>query len=216
VVSCGWPSLPADQIDMGWFTRDTEADAMKGTLTADELAALSRLEAAVEAGVTASNAVLVAGKALAEIRERQLFRDTSGSWDEYVTARFKITRRRADQMVSYAGVKTMIEEVSTKTGTVVPEIGERAARPLVGLSPDTISEIVTEAAGSAEGVTSSSIRKAAAKRRKSKAAKVLRPRRFKVPGAVITVTFNRKFTGSLIEALEAAIRQAADDQAEAA
>jgi hypothetical protein len=46
--------------------------------------------------------------------------------------------------------------------------------------------------------------------------KVPRPRRFKVPGAVITVTFNRKFTGSLIEALEAAIRQAADDQAEAA
>ena len=188
---------------------------MKGTLTADELVALTRLEAAVEAGVQASNTVLAAGKALAEIRERQLFRDTSGSWDEYVTARFKITRRRADQMVSYAGVKTMIEEVSTKTGTVVPEIGERAARPLVGLSADTISEIVTEAAGSPEGVTSSSIRKAASKR-KAKAAKAPRPRRFKVPGAVITVTFNRKFTGSLIEALEAAIRQAADDQAEAA
>jgi hypothetical protein len=49
VVSCGRPSVPADQIDMGWFTRDTEADAMKGTLTTDELVALTRLEAAVEA-----------------------------------------------------------------------------------------------------------------------------------------------------------------------
>lgn len=211
-MSCGRPSLLADQIDMGWFTRDTEADAMKGTLTTDELVALTRLEAAVEAGVSATLTVLEAGKALAEIRDRQLFRDSSASWDKYVTDRFKITRRRCDQMIAFAGVKAVLDE----TGTRVPDLSEKAARPLVGLSPDTISEIVTEAAGSAEGVTAGSIRKAAAKRRKSKAAKVLRPRRFKVPGAVITVTFNRKFTGSLIEALEAAIRQAADDQAEAA
>jgi hypothetical protein len=201
---------------MGWFTRDTEADAMKGTLTPDEVAVLSRLEAAVEAGVQASNTVLTAGKALAEIRDRQLYRDTASNWDEYVSARFKITRRRADQMIAYANVKTVIEDVSTKTGTPVPVLSELASRPLVGLSPDTVSEIVTEAAGSPEGVTAGSIRKAASKRRKAKASKVPKPRRFKVPGAVIVVTFNRKATGSVVEALEAAIRQAAEDQAEAA
>jgi len=180
--------LLADQIDMGWFTRDTEADAMKGTLTADELAALSRLEAAVEAGVTASNTVLVAGKALHEIRTRQLFRDTAATWEEYVTTRFKITRRRCDQMVAYAGLRDVLDE----TGTRVPEMSEKASRPLVGLSPDTISEIVTEAAGSPEGVTASSIRKAASRRRKAKALKVPRPVRLKVPGAVVEIAFNAK------------------------
>jgi hypothetical protein len=205
----------ADQIDMGLWNWGREEPMPKGTLTPDERIALERLEATVEAGVEASNTVLAAGKALAEIRERQLFRDTAATWDEYVTTRFKITRRRGDQMVAYAGVKTVLEDVSTKTGTPVPVLSELASRPLVGLSADTISEIVTEAAGSPEGVTAGSIRKAASKR-KAKAAKAPRPRRFKVPGAVIVVTFNRKSTGSVIEALEAAIRQAAEDQADAA
>ena len=161
---------------------------MKGTLTADEQEALTRLEAAVEAGVTASNTVLVAGKALHEIRTRQLFRDTAATWEEYVTTRFKITRRRCDQMVAYAGLRDVLDE----TGTRVPEMSEKASRPLVGLSPDTISEIVTEAAGSPEGVTASSIRKAASRRRKAKALKVPRPVRLKVPGAVVEIAFNAK------------------------
>jgi hypothetical protein len=45
------------------------------------------------------------------------------------------------------------------------------------------------------------------------------PRRFKVPGAVVIVTFNRKSNGSAIDALAAAHRQAEEelaDQAEAA
>lgn len=188
---------------MGWFTRDTEADAMKGTLTADERIALTRLEATVEAGVVATLTVLEAGKALAEIRDRQLFRDSAATWENYVSARFKITKRRADQMIAFAGVRAALEEM----GTRVPEISEKAARPLVGLDSDTVAEIVTEAAGSPEGVTAGSIRKAASKRKKAKA-KAAKPRRFKVPGATVQVVFNRKGTGSAIDALTAALRQA--------
>jgi hypothetical protein len=218
VVSCGRLAHQADQIVMGWFTRDTEAEAMSGTLTADETIALHRLEAAVEAGVQATLTVLEAGKALAEIRTRQLFRDSAGSWDEYVSSRFKITRRRADQMVSFAGVQEAIEAVSTKTGTAVPVLSERASRPLVGLPSEVVAEVVAEAAESPEGVTAGSIRKAAAKRKKAKA-KAARPRRFKVAGAVVMVTFNRKSNGSVLDALTAAMRQAEDElerQAEAA
>ena len=98
-------------------------------------------------------------------------------------------------------------------------MSEKAARPLVGLSADTITEIVTEAAGSPEGVTASSIKAAAAKRKKPKAVRVAKPRRFKVAGAIVQVVFNRKGTGSAIDALAAALRQAElelERQAEAA
>lgn len=177
---------------------------MNGTLTPDEKAALQKLEAAVEAGVTATLTVLEAGKALGEIRTRQLYRDSAGTWDDYVQSRFKITRRRADQLVAFAGVKAALDE----TGTRVPEISEKASRPLVGLAPDTMAEIVAEAAGSPEGVTAGSIRKAAAKRKKAKAVKVPRPIRLKVPGAVVEIAFNGKAAATgfnVEEALAAAI-----------
>jgi hypothetical protein len=213
-AGCGQLVHQADQINMGWFTRDTETPAMNGTLTPDEKAALHKLEAAVEAGVTASNTVLAAGKALHEIRSRQLFRDTAATWEEYVTIRFKITRRRCDQMISYAGVRDALEE----TGTWVPELSEKAARPLVGLSADTITEIVTEAAGSPEGVTAGSIRKAASSRRKKKTLKVPRPVRLKVPGAVVEIAFNAKAAagGFNVEAALAAAVEAYRRKAEAA
>lgn len=186
----------------------------RGTLTTDEHAALVRLETTVEAGVSATLTLIEAGKALAEIRNRQLFRDSATSWDNYVTARFKITKRRADQMIAFAGVQAALEEM----GTRVPDLSEKAARPLVGMDADIMAEVVAEAAGTPGGVTAGSIRKAASKR-KAKASKVPRPRRWRVPGATVIVTWNRKGSGDYIDALKAALRQAEDDiegQAEAA
>lgn len=192
---------------MGWFNRGTEVNAMRGTLTPDEQAVLARLEQTVEAGVQASLTVLEAGKALAEIRDRQLFRDTSKSWETYVETRFKISRRRADQMISFAGV----QETLQKTGTRVPDfVGEVTLRPLAGLDEQAITEAFNEAASSPDGLTVASVRKAAARRKKAKAGPA-RPRRFRVPGATVTITFNRKSTGSAIDALAAAIRQAEDE-----
>jgi hypothetical protein len=192
---------------MGWFTSNTEKVAMTGTLTADERIALGRLEQAVEAGVQATLTMLEAGRALAEIRDRQLFRDSSKNWETYVTSRFRMTKRRADQMVAFAGIDAVVREM----GTAVPEISERAARPLVGLSADTIREVVTEAAATPAGVTPATIKAAASKRRKGKVPRISKPRRFKVAGAIVTVTFNRKGNGSAIDALTAALRQAETD-----
>lgn len=183
----------------------------KGTLTEAERITLGKLEAAVDAGVSATLTVIEAGKALATIRDRQLYRDSAASWDQYVTQRFKITKRRADQLVSFAGVQDALETVQREMGTAVPILSERAARPLVGMDADTLKAVVAEAAGTQEGVTAGSIRKAASKRRKAKAAKAPRPRRFKVAGAIVMVTFNRKGTGSAIDALTAALRQAEAD-----
>lgn len=188
----------------------------KATLTEAERITLSKLEAAVEAGVTATLTVIEAGKALQTIRTRQLYRDTAATWDDYVQARFRITRRRADQLVSFAGVQDALETIKSETGTTVPTLSERAVRPLVGMDADTIKAVVAEASESPEGVTAGTITKAA-RRRKAKAAKVARPRRFKVAGAIVSVTFNKKGSGSAIEALTAALRQAeAEAQADAA
>lgn len=185
---------------------------VKTTLTADERAVLTRLEATVEAGVKATLTVLEAGKALSEIRTRQLYRDSADSWETYVDRRFQITKRRADQMIAFAGVKATLEEM----GTRVPEMSEKAARTLVGLPADELRVVVAEAAAAPGGVTAGTLRKAAAKR-KAKAAKVPRPVRLKVPGAIVQVAINAKgakagvnVEAALLAAIEAVRRQSAE------
>lgn len=188
---------------MGWFNRTAAEDAdMADKLTADEQAALDRLEATVLVGIGSVVAMVEAGKALAEIRRRQLYRLSAGSWEEYVDRRFQITKRRCDQICAFAGVKEALDQM----GTPVPSLTERAARPLVGMPADELQAVLAEAAEGGE-ITAATIRKATS-RRKAKSAKVPRPRRFKVPGATVVVTFNRKTDRSAINALAAAMAQA--------
>lgn len=195
---------------MGWFNRDAAEDRqMPAQLTAEDRATLARLERQVEAGIAYVEAMIGAGKALATIRDRQLYRDTSATWETYVDARFRMTKRRADQMISFAGITETLKEM----GTVVPNLTERAVRPLVGLDAEQLQAVVAEAAEGGE-ITPASIRKAAARRKAKSKAKVPRPRRFKVPGATVVITFNRRTDGSAINALNAAMAQA-EDQLEA-
>lgn len=178
------------------------------TLTHEERREFDRLDQAVAMGTKAAKVVIEAGRALGVIRDRQLFRDVAASWETYLE-RHGLTRRRADQMVAAAATLDAVSDaVSRKTGTTVPSLSERAIRPLVGMDAADAADAVLEAAGTADGITPATIRKAAASRKKSKAAKVPRPRRFKVAGAVVMVTFNRKGTGSVVEALAAAMNQA--------
>lgn len=183
-------------------------------MTASEAAEFKRLDMVVAEGVRAAKAVLDAGRALSTIRERQLFRDTAGTWEAYLETH-RLTRRRADQLIAAAAaLDATAEAVQSKTGTVVPGfdgITERTARQLVGMDVDEAADAVIEAAGTTEGLTPRTLKAATAKRRKTKAPKVPRPDRFKVPGALVIVTYNRKSTGSVIEALTAALRQAQAD-----
>jgi len=176
------------------------------TLTYEERKEFERLDQAVALGTKAAKVVIEAGRALGTIRERQLYRDVAGSWETYLE-RHGLTRRRADQMVAAAAtLDAVAEAVQQKTGTAVPTLSERAIRPLVGMDAEAAAEVVIEAAGTTEGITPATIRRAAAKRKPK--AKVPRPRRFKVAGAIVMVAFNRKGNGSAIDALTAALRQA--------
>jgi hypothetical protein len=189
------------------------------TLTYDEQRLFAKLDEAVGMGVRAAKVVIEAGRALGTIRDRQLYRDTAGSWEAYLE-KHGLTRRRGDQMIAAAAtLDAVAEAVSRKTGTVVPnfeELTERTARNLVGMDADTAADVVLEAASSPDGLTPATIKAAASKRRKTKA-KVAKPQRFKVPGAIVQVVFNRKGSGNAVEALVAALRQAEGDRpAEAA
>ena len=191
-------------------------------MTATERREFERLDMAVAEGVRASKAVIEAGRALAAIRDRQLFRDTAPTWEKYLETH-GLTRRRADQLVAAAtALDATAEAIQSKLGTTVPgfdEITERTARTLVGMDADEAAEAVIEAAGSKDGLTPQTIKAAASKRKKSKAPKAAKPRRYRVPGAVVRIEFNAKGTGSALDALTAALRQAEDElerQAEAA
>jgi hypothetical protein len=206
--------------DMGWFSRTTaEGGQMADQLNDRDRADFARLNEAVGRAAKAAKAVAEGGRALKAIRDRQLYRHVAGSWEQYL-ALHGLTRRRADQLVGAAGVLEAVEAVSEELGTTVPSLSERAIRPLVGLSQEEAVEAVAEAASSPSGITPASIRKAAGRRKKTKAAKAPRPRRFRVPGAIVVVQLNAKAAAAgvdveaaLLAAVEAVRR---DGQAEAA
>lgn len=169
-------------------------------LTPDETRQLARLEAAVQAAVPHTLTMIEAGKALEAIRSRQLYRAISGSFDDYVQARFGMTRRRADQLIAFAG----IHDAAHETGTAVLGLSERSLRPLAGMDPDEVKDTISEAAADPAGVTPATIRKAAARRKKPKVAKAPRPWRQKVPCALVVVTLGRKAAAAGID-IEAAL-----------
>lgn len=216
---CGRQARQDDQKFMAW---NPFISSRGSTVTATERKEFERLDLMVAEGVRAAKAVLDAGRALATIRDRQLYRDVAATWEAYLETH-GLSRRRADQLVAAASaLDAAAEAVQSKLGTTVPGfdgITERTARQLVGMDADDAADAVIEAAGTTDGLTPATLKAAAARRKKSKAPKVAKPRRFKVAGAIVQVVFNRKGTGSAIDALTAALRQAEDDlerQSEAA
>ena len=83
-----------------------------GTLTDNERSILARLESAVDEVLAAIPQMIAAGKALNEIKEKQLYRDQAATWQGYVDQRFRMTARRADQLIVFAGLTAAIEAVA--------------------------------------------------------------------------------------------------------
>jgi len=202
---------------LDWLTGEGDMDG--DGMTAQERQDFDRLNRLVVKGVSARQAIIEAGEALAEIRERQLYRELADSWEEYLSIH-GLGRRRADQMVQAAQLLGQIEDAIEKTGTAVPAgfdtITERTAREFAGLGADDAAAAVIEAAESPDGITRKTIRQATAKRKSKKTGTMVpKPRRLRVPGAVVTVEFNRKGKASGFDieaALEAALAAVRHDQ----
>ncbi len=187
-----------------------------GTLTDSERTILARLESAVDEALPAVSQMIAAGKALHEIKSRQLYRDSAATWPDYVTNRFRMSARRADQLVVFAGLTAAIEAVSEESGTVVPVLSERAVRPLAGMAVEDAKDAIREAVADG-GLTPRTIAKVAAARKgKSRKAAIPRPVRLRVPGGIVTIELNKAGVASgatiatlLTAAIEAATREAA-------
>ena len=115
-------------------------------LTEQEGSDLLRLERQVE------KAFYLAGKALAEIRERRLYRSTHKTFEQYCRDRFGYTRAAASYKIAAAAVvDNLLTNGLQNSGIALMPASERQLRPLVGLSPSLQSEIWQEAVKTAGG-----------------------------------------------------------------
>lgn len=129
---------------------DKELDAANARLDKEERARLNQLEVIVEQGLQTFYEV---GKALVEIRDRKLYRESQKTFEDYCRYRSSIGRQRAFQFISAAQVR---ENLSTN-GRQIPT-SERQVRPLTGLLPELQREIWQEAVESApNGIPSGAI-----------------------------------------------------------
>lgn len=174
-------------------------------LSDDDRAALAKLEQVVSDGIKAFSA---AGRALQLIRDKQLYREHFETFEDYIAAKWTMTRQHATRLMQAADVVRNLSPTGFTPST------ERQARPLADLPAADQVEAWKEAVEASPKdqngnpqVSTAAVEAAAAKRRttkKRRASKVQKPLRVRVPGAVVTVTFNRKFSGSPADAIQAA------------
>jgi hypothetical protein len=213
---------------VGWtdFFGGGQPQPEQQAMTDEERQLRDEAEAVVARGLKAVEAVREAGRALRTLKERELWRDTHDSWARYVVQRFRISARRAHQLVEFSTFTDAVSEVIGTTGTEVT-LSERALRPLADVEPEEVPAVVAEAvAASGGGVpTPAAIRKAVASRKKpkkNKPARTEKPRTVRVAGAKVTITPTlptpafRGFRESLVAALAKLEADSQDGHADAA
>lgn len=103
-------------------------------LSVNEQKRLEQLEGVVVANF---KSFVQVGQALAEIRDRQLYRDRALTFESYVKRIFDIGVRRAYQLIDAAAVVENVNNCAQKDGCIdlVP-MNEAQARPLARLRPE--------------------------------------------------------------------------------
>ena len=94
-------------------------------ITIEESRDLTRLETTIAKGL---QTFVEVGEALAEIRDRKLYRIEHGSFDDYLETKWKISRSRASRLIQAAEVVKLLP-TGNRPAT------ERQARPLATLPP---------------------------------------------------------------------------------
>lgn len=141
------------------LVEESKLDA-ESALDDEEKARLKELEAIVEQGLQTFYEV---GKALVEIRDGKLYRETHKTFDDYCRDRWGIARRTVDRYISAAQVLENLRPIGLKIPTK-----ENQVRPLNGLAPELQIEIWQEAVASApNGIPSGALVKRLVEERKS-------------------------------------------------
>jgi hypothetical protein len=161
------------------------AESIVGTvemedITIDESRDLIALEKVIERGL---DTFVQVGEALAQICDKKLYRIAHSTFADYCKTKWKMSDRRARQLMDAAEVTSTI----AKSGTTVPK-SERQARPLATLPPAQRVEVWEKAvAASPDGQPTAAEVKAAVEKVKPKATKAKRIRREGFMRATFTV-----------------------------
>ncbi len=106
---------------------------------------LTTLETIISGGL---KTFIEVGLAFREIRETRLYRDTHGTWAEYCSAKWGITKTHTDRKILAASVAENIK--MTPIGAKYPVVLESHARPLSQLEPDEQVKIWEKVVSGAE------------------------------------------------------------------
>jgi hypothetical protein len=120
----------SQQVDPGSATITVSAVEVP-ELTEEEQRDRLHLERRVE------RAFFEAGKALAELRDRRLYRSTHKTFEEYCRDRFAHSRQQSNYLIAAAGVY----ENLTTNGTQILPTSERQVRPMTKLEPQEQQEV---------------------------------------------------------------------------
>jgi hypothetical protein len=126
---------------------------MSTELLPAESSRLAELKAIVSDGL---NTFVAVGRALVEIRDSRLYRQTHGTFEAFCNDEWSLSRPRAYQLIEAA---TVTEAVSTSGGHA--PTSERQARELTGLPAETAAEVMRTAHEQTAGkVTATAIKQA--------------------------------------------------------
>ena len=113
-------------------------------LTHDEQHDRHQLELGVE------QAFIQAGKALAQLRARRLYRSTHKTFEAYCQDRFGFTRRHSDYLIAGASVVENLQQIRTIHSQILPTTLEQI-KPLASLKPDKQRQVWDQAVETAGG-----------------------------------------------------------------
>ena len=91
-----------------------------------------------------------AGRALKELRDRRLYRNTNKTFEEYCCTRFGYGKNNANMKILAANVVDELEKMTTIGGQILPT-SERQVRPLTKLEPEQQRQAWKSAVESAGG-----------------------------------------------------------------
>jgi hypothetical protein len=119
-----------------------------GSLSPPHRQRLRELEEVIDEGL----AIFVrVGRALQEIRDRRLYRESHSSFDDYCRQRFGLGRHWAYRQMRGAEVTALLEDVDSCQQTERLPANEAQARPLTGVDPDEARRAWSLAIEMAEG-----------------------------------------------------------------
>lgn len=93
-------------------------------LNGSERARLQVLEVTIERG---ARMFIEMGKALAEIRDSRLYRESHDSFDTYCRERWSLSRRRVDELIQTAGIATQVSGIPLTSVPANPAVARELA-----------------------------------------------------------------------------------------